>query len=322
MKTKLINTRKQVDHKLVDMLNKTVEKHYGFKVWRIPLLVESIISSPKVLLYNDNDAVLLEVGQETLVKEKTGGVFIDPVLRFQCYWNDIWEIEPLLMTLKNTLPIYKQGSTTLFYRLRREGETLREFVKGMKNNFKPHIFGKKSEQYIITHFIANDNKTKIEYLNIMNDAVCLYGEETVNYFTETHDDPEGDYIYWLTGEMISWWFNVKGMKCGITKIEDRDGFLLGYLTWRKIGKIGLLDDILLNREDEFKPLSLHNVISIHGIWHLLENGCDIVWMGLNLIKETGSYKEVYRPDKKEMPYYTTSFSSVETAIEQLLSIGG
>jgi len=330
MITKL--TFDQLTPDLAEKLNRTFKKYIGVSYWSEPIL-KRVFSSwvkkheePVSYLVSDGiDYVLLYVFEETFFNVDGNIKFgIEYAERFIFPHINLWFIVPVLKRIGAYLEWSR--SVNSYYLEYQVPVPLEDFIKGFKNNFKPHFFGEKSKKYSITTIDAYSPDNKLTCLNVMINTLKMYGWERYKYLKdkgETYIEPE---MYDFVFDFHNLCY-IEDLMCGISQVKTDKGDLLGFLSWYmyedpKGNKIGCLGEIVISKDPSLKNLSLYLVTTIKTMHYLFTHlGCNQVYTGFNL-NTLGDYKEVLRPKVSTIRFSMPWAVSAKAVGDLLMQIFG
>jgi len=274
---------------IVNKLNLTYSKYYGFNPWTIDNLtrnyfdplVNTYICKKYVCIIKQEkieEVFILFIGKENLLTQPSG-YFIDYDMRWSCSHVDLWKCSQLSI-LSKKLGLEHTIELKIPFVLNKN-ESFKDFVKSLHNNFNPHIFGNKSKKYSIEF---TQDKSKI--LTTVVHCLSKYGAKRYNYLKS-----KGEVVVpYLCTIIFDEYNNFSIVESGISIISVKEE-IVGFCTWKIINKIGYLHSIIINITEETKNLSLYSVLTIHTINHLF-NKVRKINLGINF-GNLGDYKKIF-----------------------------
>jgi hypothetical protein len=196
---------------------------------------------------------------------------------------EMWEQLPLLREFWNRFSMQwsERGATRNGYLEREGNSTLEELEKQAHNNYRSHLFGKKSQRYH-TLFRARSpyhGDSTGDLLHTMIRVLKKYGSERVDYLEENGMEVSSELYEML---FLHDWFLDSPNNAGLLEVFQ-ESELIGFLSWRIAGRIAFWGDIVIHRTKENDNLSLYNITPLILVSKLFSMPCvERVHLGYDL----------------------------------------
>ncbi|WYW02064.1 hypothetical protein Pori4_00192 [Pseudomonas phage vB_PpuM-Pori-4] len=184
------------------------------------------------------------------------------------------------------------------------------WIKKLKGNYRPHIFGEKSKQVIVSQTCGH------AATHVLTEAVMSFGIQRAERFLAEGQSDVMPELYDLPMQLAGLG-SIPGTRIGTVSLTCRDTHaLIGTLSFYVVAGLGHSDilymhEMLIDPDPKWKHLSVAVNLHIQAIMYVryLNNRSDrasdlVINLGFNLDEKYNTYKEVFRPNKSEMEIYT------------------
>ncbi|WYW00869.1 hypothetical protein Illi2_00187 [Pseudomonas phage vB_PpuM-Illi-2] len=306
-------TEGELGQGLVNELNRTSKALVNRSMWSLPLLRRLFyrrteIGVPELLhvctsIHRGKTYFCLLVNFRDVVMGNPDQYGWDLAGRWLFYDVDLLDTPPFKAVKKSiesraTKTEVSYGQAFLPYEKSDE-----EYVKSLKGNYKPHIFGEKSKQYRVLSYFG------LAAVAPFAQALMCFGIQRAERFMAEGQNDVLPELYDLPLQLAGLG-NVSNTRIGCVTIEV-EGTMVGAISMYAQGALGdadmlYLHEILIDPDPKWKSLSLATLLHIHAVLYYRRSlQKDIVFnLGYNFADGYQGYKDVFRPNANAFNVYT------------------
>jgi len=329
---KIIEKREDISDSDYSLINKTMERYLGInytknRILRLALSWVGRESCPSYfILSNGKEAFLLNFYREGFFDYSDNNKYvIDYADRLTFYHKNLWDISELLIEFKSLMKFKEKEGISSFVVENKDYKNLKEFVSTVKCNYNSHFFGVKSKRYNSELISADSYDANIrDSMYFIIECLEKYGWERYKYFTDNEESWIEPELYDIIFNFKSYYdmltYNYKNSYSGLTKVTNDRCKPIGFLTWYVIGDTAFLEELHIDKSDEYKPLSLYRVITIDTIYKLFKRGVKRVLMGFCTNDSLTDYKTAITTDKIPIKFYESQYKTIEDGFNDIKGV--
>lgn len=189
-------------------------------------------------------------------------------------------------------------------------------VKSLKGNYRPHVFGAKSQAYNVSRYVG------MAAVAVLTEATMCFGIQRAERFQSEGQHDVMPELYDIPLQLCGL-SGIPGVQVGAIRMTcSETGNLIGVLSFYLIvGRNGhhmlYLHEMIYDPDPKWKPLSVATLLHILAIeqvrqlaWTCANGGTTlghedlVVLFGYNLAEGYQSYKEAFRPTADSFPIFT------------------